>query len=71
MRDLYDYIFFAVCTEETRLLNKLHSSERIMKVTDYDLSSLWNYMKVRVEYRYFKDFTCKLLNSIKYYDSLK
>lgn len=71
MRDLYDFIFLAIGTEETRLLNKLNSSEKIMKVTDYDLASLWNYMKVRVEYRYFKDFTKNLLNSIKYYDSLK
>ena len=71
MRDLYDFIFLAFCTEEQRLSDLLNKAEYSMQKYDYEPSLLLTYLKRRIEYRYFKDFMTKLLKSIKYYDNLK
>lgn len=70
MRDLYEFVILAFYTEEAKLLNQLQAAENNMKKYDFDLACLWNYLKIRIEYRYFKDFMSKLLKNIKYFDNL-
>lgn len=71
MRDLYEFIFLAFCTEEQRLSDALIQAENSMRKYDFEPTLLLTYLKRRIEYRYFKDFMTKFLKSIKYYDNLK
>lgn len=70
MRDLYEFIFLAFCTEEQRLSEALNQAENSMRKYDFEPTLMLTYLKRRIEYRYFKDFMTKILKSIRYYDNL-
>lgn len=70
MRDFYSYITLVLFNEESNLLNKLHQAERIMKVEDFSYMSLAEYMKIRIQYEYFKDLMYDIFRLIRYYENL-
>lgn len=70
MRDLYEFIVLAFFNEEQKLSKALTDAENSMQKYDYEPMLLLNYLKRRIEYRYFKDFMTEFIKSIKYYDNL-